>query len=381
MKENPLLKLRSFGQSIWMDYISRNVITSGELKRLIEGDGLCGVTSNPSIFEQAIDGGQDYDEAIRAMASAGKSIQGIYEALTLEDIRMAADTFRPTYDRLGCRDGFVSLEVNPRLAYDTHGTIAEARRLWSELQRPNVFIKVPATREGLPAIKQLVGEGINVNITLLFGLPRYREVAEAYISGLEKRAANGRPLGNVASVASFFLSRIDVLVDPLLEKIKAAGDPREETAAALRGQTAIASAKLAYSIYKEIFSGERFAALRARGAQTQRVLWASTSTKNPDYSDVKYVEPLIGPDTINTLPPETISAYRDHGHPASRVEEGLDEARVILDHLAELGIEIDAVTEQLEKEGVEKFIKPYDKLIHALELKHLAAPVDPGKAA
>jgi transaldolase len=372
MKDSPLLKLKALGQSIWMDYIRRNMITSGQLKQLIDEDGLCGITSNPSIFEKAIAESSDYDEAIRALALAGKKTLDIYEAITVEDIRMAADVLRPTYDRLEGRDGFVSLEVNPRLAYDTQGTIAEARKLWAELQRPNVFIKVPATREGLPAVKQLISEGVNVNITLLFGLPRYREVAEAYIGGLEERAAKGRPLENVASVASFFLSRIDVLVDPLLEKIMAAGSPRAETARAIHGQTAIASAKLAYSIFKEIFSDERFSALRAKNARTQRVLWASTSTKNPEYPDLKYVEPLIGPNTINTLPLETIEAYRDHGEPAQRLEADLDAARMILDHLAELGIDINAVTEQLEREGVEKFMKPHEKLIQALESRRLA---------
>ena len=302
MRENPLLKLESFGQSIWMDYIGRHTITSGELKQLIEEDGLCGVTSNPSIFEKAIDQSHDYDEAVRALALEGNSSEAIYEALTLEDIRMAADIFRQTYDRLEGGDGFVSLEVNPHLAYDTEGTIAEARRLWSKLQRPNVFIKVPATREGLPAIQELISEGINVNVTLLFGLPRYREVAEAYVAGIRERAAAGQPLGHVASVASFFLSRIDVLVDLLLEKIISSRGAGSEKAAALSGQTAIASAKLAYSIYKDIFSSQRFATLSAKGARPQRVLWASTSTKNPEYSDVKYVEALIGPDTINTLP-------------------------------------------------------------------------------
>jgi|WetSurMetagenome_2_1015567.scaffolds.fasta_scaffold15088_3 transaldolase len=371
MNENPLLKLKAFGQSIWMDYIQRSVITSGQLKQLIDEDGLCGVTSNPSIFEKAIAESSDYEESIRALALSGKKAQEIYEAITVEDIRMAADVFRPTYDRLEGRDGFVSLEVNPHLAYDTQGTIAEARRLWSELQRPNVFIKVPATQESLPAIKQLISEGINVNVTLLFGLLRYREVAEAYIAGLEERAVNGRPISNVASVASFFLSRIDVLVDPLLEKIAAASSAMAEIAGALRGQAAIASAKLAYSIYKEIFSGERFSVLRTRDARTQRVLWASTSTKNPEYADVKYVEPLIGPHTINTLPPETIKAYRDHGNPAPRLED-IDTSRVALGHLAQLGIDINVVTEQLEKEGVEKFIKPYDKLLNALEARRLA---------
>jgi len=249
MKENPLLQLESFGQSIGMDYIGRHAITSGELKRLITEDGVCGVTSNPSIFEKAIDQNHDYDEAIRALAIEGNSSEAIYKALTQEDIRMAADIFRQTYDRLEGGDGFVSLEVNPHLAYDAEGTIAEARRLWSKLQRPNVFIKVPATRDGFPAIQQLISEVINVNVTLLFGLPRYREVAEAYLAGLEERAAAGRPLGNVASVASFFLSRIDILVDPLLEKIISARGAGAERVAALRGQTALpASSWLTRSI-------------------------------------------------------------------------------------------------------------------------------------
>jgi transaldolase len=381
MKENPLLKLESFGQSIWMDYIGRNTITSGELKQLINEDGVCGVTSNPSIFEKAIDQSHDYDDAIRALALEGNSAEAIYEALVLEDIRMAADVFRPTYDRLEGGDGFVSLEVNPHLAYDSEGTVAEARRLWSKLQRPNVFIKVPATRGGLPAIQQLISEGINVNITLLFGLPRHREVAEAYLAGVEERAVAGQPLGHVASVASFFLSRIDVLVDLLLEKIISARGAGAGAAAVLRGQTAIASAKLAYSIYKDIFSSQRFATLSAKGARPQRVLWASTSTKNPDYSDVKYVEALIGPHTINTLPPETIGAYRDHGNPASRLEDDLDGARAVLGQLAAFGIDIDAVTQHLEEEGVEKFIKPYDSLIQALEAKRLAARDTSGLAS
>jgi transaldolase / glucose-6-phosphate isomerase len=378
MKENPLLKLQAFGQSIWLDYIRRHMITSGELKGLIEEDGLRGVTSNPSIFEKAIAGSHDYDDAIRAMALEGKSVEEIYQILTVEDIQRAADLFRPTYHRLEGKDGFVSLEVNPHLAHDTERTISEARLLWSSVNRPNIMIKVPATLEGLPAIRQLISEGINVNITLLFGLPRYREVAEAYIGGLEERMVKGEPIDHIASVASFFLSRIDVLVDPMLEKKMKDEEAKAEKAKAekadnLLGKMAIASAKIAYQIYKEIFRSERFSKLTERGARPQRVLWASTSTKNPNYSDLKYVEDLIGPETVNTLTQETLHAYRDHGDPASRIEEGLEEAHQVLRQLAEVSIDIGQVTQQLEDEGVEKFNKPYDSLMVTLKTKRAAA--------
>ena len=369
MKQNPLLKLRNFGQSIWMDYIQRSIIESGKLAQHIEEDGLLGVTSNPAIFDKAIANSNDYDDAIRDLVREGRSVEQIYEAITTEDVRRAADTFRPSYDRLQGKDGFVSLEVNPHLARDTEGTIAEARHLWKRLDRPNVFIKVPATLEGLPAIKQLISEGINVNVTLLFGLPRYRAVTQAYLEGLEERAANGKPIAGVASVASFFLSRIDVLVDKTLEKMMDAGGPQGEQAGAIHGEVAIASAKIAYMIYKEVFHGNRFQVLAAQGAAPQRVLWASTSTKNPDYSDVKYVEALIGPQTVNTMPPETIDAYRDHGDPAARLEQDLEKANSVLDTLAQLGMKIDEVTQQLEDEGVEKFNKPYDSLMATLKDK------------
>jgi transaldolase len=369
MKDNPLVKVGAVGQSIWLDYISRRMIDSGELQRLIEDDGLKGVTSNPAIFQKAIAGSADYDPAIGSMARGGAGIEAIYQALTVEDVGRAADLFRPLYDRLDGADGFVSLEVNPHLAHDTAGTVAEARRLWQALARPNVLIKVPATREGLPAIRQLISEGINVNVTLLFGLPRYREVAAAYIAGLEDRAAQGQRLERVASVASFFLSRIDVLLDPKLEKLVAAAGSQARTAGDLVGQVAIASAKQAYAIYREIFGGDRFGKLAARGARPQRLLWASTSTKNPAYPDVKYVEPLIGPDTVNTLPPETLEAYRDHGDPAPRLTEGLDRAADVLKRLAELGIDLDQATRQLEDEGVEKFNQPFDSLMATLEAK------------
>ncbi len=270
MKDNPLLKLEAFGQSIWMDFIQRGMIASGQLKQLIEEDGLCGVTSNPSIYEKAIAGSNDYDDVIRALALEGKSVGQIYDALTVEDIQRVADLFRPVYDRLDGNDGFVSLEVSPRLAHDTAGTIADARRLWVAVNRPNVMIKVPGTIEGLPAIQQLIGEGINVNITLLFGLPRYRQVAEAYLAGLETLAARGKPLKSAASVASFFLSRIDVLLDPTLEILMATNKSKADISKLFHGQVAIFSAKAAYQIYREIFAGERFGKLKDRGARTQR---------------------------------------------------------------------------------------------------------------
>jgi len=368
-ERNPLRRLEQFGQSIWLDYIRRRMITSGELQRLIDEDGLKGITSNPAIFEKAIAKSQDYDEAMRAMVRQNKSVTEIYHDITVADVQMAADKFLPLYNKLDGRDGFVSLEVNPHLARDTDGTISEARQLWQAVSRPNVLIKVPATLEGLPAITRLISEGINVNITLLFGLPRYEQVAEAYLAGLEARLAKGESVQRLASVASFFLSRIDVLVDPILEKMAAAGGPQPQTAKSLRGEVAIASAKLAYIIYRRVFSTERFKNLAAKGARTQRVLWASTSTKNPDYSDVKYVEPLIGPDTINTMPPETLEAYRDHGNPAPRLEEGVDQATAVLQRLPELHIDINQVTQQLEDEGIDKFNKPYDSLLKTLEDK------------
>jgi transaldolase len=378
MNENPLVKIQEFNQSIWLDYLSRKLIASGELKKLIDNDGLRGMTSNPSIFDKAITGSRDYDDDIRRFALEGKSAEEIYEVLAIKDVRDASAVFRSVYDRLEGRDGFVSLEVNPHLARDVKKTLSEARRLWKELNRPNVFIKVPGTVEGLQCIRQLISEGVNVNVTLLFGLPRYREVAEAYILGLEDRAGKGKPLQSVSSVASFFLSRIDVLVDSKLEKIMAGGGEKATLAKKVHGQVAIASAREAYQIYKEIFGGKRFRRLEEKGARPQRVLWASTSTKNPDYSDVKYVEPLIGPQTINTMPQETIDAYRDHGDPALRLEKGLSEARETLDLLPELDININQVTQQLEDEGIEKFNRPYDDLIKTLEIKRTAALKEKG---
>jgi len=369
MKGNPLKKLGILGQSIWLDYIRRDLITSGELRRLIEDDGLRGMTSNPSIFEKAIAESNIYDQDIREIALKKKDVKAIYETISQYDVQNAADEFRSVYDKTDGKDGYVSLEVNPHLAHDTKGTVEEARRLWSVLNRPNVFIKVPATSNGLSAIQQLISEGINVNVTLLFGLPRYREVAEAYIAGLEARAAQGKPVKHIASVASFFLSRIDTLVDPLVEKVIDSGGNKAEIAKRVHGQVAIASAKMAYQIYKEIFTSNRFKKLTDNGARVQRLLWASTSTKNPDYSDIKYIEQIIGLDTVNTAPFKTIEDYRDHGNPKLRLEEGVKEAQWIIARLPELGIDIDKVTQQLEDEGVKKFNEPFDKLMGTLAEK------------
>lgn len=366
MKNNPLQQLGTLGQSIWLDYIRQDLISGGGLRRLIEEDGLRGMTSNPAIFEKAIADSHDYDGDIRSLALEGKGVEAIYETLSQRDVQRAADEFRALFDRTDGKDGYVSLEVNPHLAHDTNGTIDEARRLWAALNRPNVLIKVPATVEGLPAIRQLISEGLSVNVTLLFGLPRYRQVAEAYISGIEERLAQGKPVKHIASVASFFLSRIDVLVDPLLEKLIAQGGKESDLAKKAHGQVAIASAKMAYQIYKEIFGSDRFLKLAAEGARVQRLLWASTSTKNPDYSDVKYVEALIGPETVNTVPLETLDAYRDHGVPKVRLEQDVKEASQVLERLPELDISIDKVTQQLEDEGVDKFNKPFDKLMESL---------------
>ncbi len=336
---------------------------------MIDEDGLRGVTSNPAIFEEAIARSNDYWDTIRTLAQSGKSSEEIFLAIAVEDVQQAADLFKGVYESTDALDGYVSLEVSPSLALNTEGTLVEARSSWKLLNRPNVMIKVPGTVEGLPVIEELTSEGINVNVTLLFGLDRYRAVAEAYVAGLEKRAQRGEPLARIASVASFFLSRIDSLTDPMLEKVIAAGGPKAELARTMLGQVAIDSAKKAYQIYQEVFSSERFKALAAKGAKPQRLLWASTSTKNKAYSVVKYVEALIGPDTVNTVPMETLHAYRDQGNPASRLEEGMGEAVQRLAQLKEVGIDLDAVTKQLEEEGIQKFIKPFDSLMNVLEEK------------
>lgn len=367
MNANPLLALKEIGQSIWLDYIHRDLMDRGELRRLIIEDGLQGMTSNPSIFEKAITGSRSYSGDIQQMAGMGMGINAIFEALTQRDVQRAADAFRGVYEETDARDGYVSLEVNPHLAHDTNGTISEARRLWKALNRPNVMIKVPATAEGLPAIQQLISEGININITLLFGLPRYRAVAEAFIAGLEARVAQGKPIASIASVASFFVSRLDVLVDPLLEKKSGSGGAGADLAKKAHGQVAIASATLAYQIYNEIFQSERFKKLSALGVRPQRLLWASTSTKNPEYDELKYMEALIGAETVNTVPVNTLQAYRQHGQPKARIEERVEESRRVLEGLPTLGIDIEQVTQQLEKEGVAKFNKAFDELLESLK--------------
>lgn len=358
---NPLEQLYSLGQSPWLDNLRRGLITGGGLQDLIDS-GVRGLTSNPAIFEEAIARSGDYDEAIRDLVRGGASTEQIYETLTTEDVKGAADLFRPLYDASNGTDGFVSYEVDPRLADDTEGTLAEARSLWKLIDRPNLMIKVPATQAGLPVIRQLIAEGINVNVTLIFGLPRYKLVAEAYIAGLRDRVANGGSVQNVASVASFFLSRIDTLLDPKLEAMQKDGD---EQAGGLVGEVAIASAKMAYVAYGELF-GDAFADLAAQGAKPQRLLWASTSTKNPAYSPDKYIAPLIGPDTVNTMAPKTLDAYRESGKPVETLSDGTDEADKALSTLESLGVSIDEATEQLEREGVEKFVTPFGSLMDTI---------------
>jgi transaldolase len=372
MPGNALNRLAALGQSVWLDYIHRDLFASGQLRALIERDSLTGMTSNPAIFEKAIAHSGAYDEQIRALSAAGLEAGAIYERLSIDDVRRAADEFRAVFDAGAGADGYVSLEVNPHLAHDSAGTVAEARRLWAALDRPNVFIKVPGTRAGLAAIEQLIGDGINVNVTLLFSLPRYREVIGAFLAGLEARCARGLPVKAVASVASFFISRIDALVDPMLDALAGAADGRGGRAAALRGETAIASAGLAWQIHREAFAGARFAALRARGAQVQRLLWASTSTKDARFSDVKYVEALIGESTIDTLPMETLLAYRDHGQPEPRLGTHPERARAVIGELPGLGIDLDALTQRLEEEGVGKFVQAFDQLLAAVRTRQAA---------
>ncbi len=357
---NPLKQLQNLGQSVYLDELSRRMIDDGTLAGLIRDDGIHGVTSNPAIFEKAIAGSEDYAGAIRELAGQGMTPEQVYEELVVADIQAAADLFREQYDASDGEHGYVSLEVDPRLADDTDGTLAEARHLWERLDRPNVFIKVPGTKAGVPAIRMLTAEGINVNVTLLFGLKRYGEVVEAYIQGLEERAASGASVNRVASVASFFLSRIDVLIDPVLQD-KASGD-----ASALLGKVAVANARLAYAHWQEVFGSERFEALARQGARRQKLLWASTGTKNPAYSETMYVEQLIGPDTVNTMPPATLDAYRNQGEPEDRLAGGIEGARAELEALSALGISLDEATEQLEREGVEKFVTPFESLMEAI---------------
>lgn len=367
---NPLVEVMKLGQSIWYDNIRRAMLVSGDLKMKIEQDDLRGVTSNPTIFEKAITGSTDYDEQMRSLINAGKSVKEIYEALVIDDIGRAADILKPVYDKTDGVDGYISLEVNPRLAYDTKGTIEEADRLFHTLGRKNVMIKIPAAQEGLPAIEEAIYRGINVNVTMIFSIENYEQVANAFIKGLERRAAEGKTVDHIASVASFFVSRVDTMIDADLE-YRARHSPAEEKAALenLCGKAAIANAKLAYQRFKEIFHGERFATLKAKGAQVQRPLWASTGTKNPKYSDVLYVDNLIGPDTVNTVPPATYTAFRDHGKVALTLEQGLNECRDTISKLAELGIDMKEVTAKLQSDGLASFVGSFDTLVESIEAK------------
>lgn len=362
---NPVKRIEIFGQAVWLDHYDHELL-SGKLQQHIADDGLKGLTSNPTILAKALAPLAD-GEAIRVRARNLNSAKALYETLALPELRAAADQFRPLFDSSDGWHGWVSLEVDPRLAFDTRATVGEAVRLFGELNRPNVFVKVPATHEGVAAIAQLTEQGVNVNVTLLFGVPRYLQVADAFMTGLERRASKGLNLASVRSVASFFLSRIDSMLDPELTQVIAAGGDRAAVAQQLVGNVALASAKLAYDGYLELCAGPRWRALSARGARPQWLLWGSTSTKNPEYDELKYIEPLIGPDTINTMPPETLVAYRQRGNPATRVHEGIDSARITLAQLAQVGIDIDRMTAKLESEGVEKFSKPFDELLRTLE--------------
>jgi transaldolase/glucose-6-phosphate isomerase len=369
---NHLKELNNFGQSVWLDYMRRNLISSGELKKMVEEDGLGGVTSNPAIFEKAITGSTDYSEALFELQK-DKSLDAmaIYEHLAIKDIQDAADVLRPVYERTKRRDGYVSLEVSPFLAKDTEGTIKDARRLWKAVNRPNLMVKIPATVEGVPAIEQALSEGININITLLFAQDRYEQVARAYIAGIQKWAASGGDVGRLASVASFFVSRIDSMVDAMVKaRLQSSTDDKEKAALrSIPGKVAIANARLTYQLYKKIFSGPEWEKLAKQGAQTQRVLWASTSTKDPSYSDVLYVDELIGPDTVNTIPPATFDAFRDHGKPRASLESGLDDARKVMDTLASVGISMKQVTDDLVTQAVKLFAEPFDKLLNSVDAK------------
>jgi transaldolase len=365
---NPLKQLETFGQSVWLDFITRSFISEGKLKKLIDEDGLKGVTSNPTIFQKAITGGREYDAIIQKLEAQKMSAADIFDALAIEDIQAACDAFKGVYERTQGKDGFVSLEVTPNLARDAQGTLKQAREFFRRVSRPNVMIKIPGTQEGLSAIEQALGEGININITLIFSLKRYEQVMEAWLAGLEKLDKSGKPLNRTASVASFFVSRVDSLVDKLLEK-------KSPSAAPLLGKAAIANARKAYDMFLKVRGGARFKALEAKGALVQRPLWASTSTKNPKYRDVMYAEELIGRETVDTLPLATIDAFRDHGRPAETLPGNVTDADHTLDALAKAGIQMDDVTRQLEEEGLKLFSESYNSLIQSLEGKKEALKV------
>jgi transaldolase len=367
---NPLIQLKALGQSIWLDDIDRGQLRSGLFGRLIDEDGLSGATGNPTIFEHSITHSSTYDEQMQHLIHESKSSLEIYEALAMTDVKTVADLLRPTYDRTDGQDGFVSIEVSPYLAHDTQATLVEVRRFWQTIDRPNLMVKIPSTPAGVPAIRQALAEGININITLIFSLENYGQVAEAYLSALEERSSKGQDISRIASVASFFVSRVDVLVDNMLQDEKETVDASEQQKLeALKGKIAIANARLAYQEFKQLFSGPRFAALQQRGARVQRPLWASTGAKNPVYRDVMYVEELIGPDTVNTMPLATIESFHDHGQVRLSIEDQLPEAKAQLDALADVGIHYDQVTRQLQEEGVQKFVDSFRKLFQCIETK------------
>jgi transaldolase len=365
---NPLQQLAQLGQSVWLDYMRRDLVTSGQLQKLIREDALKGLTSNPTIFQKAVESSKDYDDLFAEWAPRQASSGEVFEALAVRDIRDAARIFRPVWEETRHRDGYCSIEVSPTLAHDTQATLTEARRLWKTLGVPNVLIKIPGTREGVPAIEQAISEGININVTLLFSQDAYAQVAEAYIRGLEKRAARGESVSELASVASFFVSRIDSLVEKIIAERTKAGATAEQNGLfdQVTGKVAIANAKQAYQRYLKLFSGPRWQALSDKGAKSQRVLWASTGTKNPKYSDVLYVEELVGPDTVNTIPPATLDAFRDHGKPRRTLDQGLDEADAAMRALEKAGISMKEVTDRLVVEGVKSFADSFQALLTAV---------------
>ncbi len=371
---NPLLQLKEFGQSVWYDTIDRAQLVSGQFQRLLTEDGIVGVTSNPTIFDKSVSSGQAYDEQMDQLIREGKSTNEIYEALVIRDIQTVADMLRPIYEQTNRHDGYVSLEVSPDLAHDTEGTISEVRRFWKMVNRPNLMIKIPATPEGIPAIRQMLTEGMNINITLIFSIEAYKQVTDAYITALENRYNQGQDISHIASVASFFVSRVDTLVDKLLEdKIKATSDPAEQQKfKALEGKAAIANARIVYQEFKRIFSTPRFEMLKRHGAHLQRPLWASTSTKNPAYRDVLYAEELIGPNTVDTMPLETIEHFRDHGRVALTVENDIPQAHAELDALEKIGISYEQVTQQLLDEGVQRFADSFHDLFKTIDTKRQA---------
>ena len=376
MSDNPLKRLAALGQSVWYDFIRRDLYRSGRLEKMIREDGLAGMTSNPTIFQKAIADSDLYDEDIREIGAGGKDAGQIFEGLAVRDVQGAADVFRPVFDRTGGNDGFVSIEVQPGLARDTAGTIAEAKRLWTSCNRPNVMVKIPGTAQGLEAIRASLAAGININITLLFSVERYVQVAEAHLAAMEERISKGLPVDKIRSVASFFVSRVDTNADKKLDAVAKSGDAAKAAAArALRGRLGIANARLAYEAFERIVASPRFQALKGKGVAVQRPLWASTSTKDPALPDLYYVEALIGPDSVDTMPPETVDAYRDHGDPQVRIREDLPGARAVFGQLSKLGIDTAVIFRELEDEGIKKFADSFDALRKAVSEKEKAVRV------